>query len=263
MSGYALLVEYDGAGFVGWQRQPNGLSIQEAIETAAAHLNGGVAPSATAAGRTDDGVHAEGQVVHLAVPAALPPARLRAALDFHLRPHRIAIRAACLAPEGWSPRFSAVQRHYRYRILNRPAKPALEEGRVWHVPMPLDAGAMHAAAQTLLGRHDFSAYRAASCQAEHAIRTLEALDVTRHGEEIHLHASARSFLHHQVRNLVGTLHQVGLHRQPVGWPRAVLDGQDRRRAGQTAPPQGLTFLRVDYAPPLDWITSARADHPPG
>jgi tRNA pseudouridine38-40 synthase len=257
MPGYALLVEYDGTAFVGWQRQSNGLSAQEAMEAAAAHLNAGTPPAVTAAGRTDSGVHAEGQVVHLDLSMDLHPARLRAALDFHLRPHRIAIRAACLAPEGWSPRFSAVQRHYRYRILNRPAKPALEEGRVWHVPLPLDADAMHAAAQTLLGRHDFSAYRAASCQAEHAIRTLERLDVTRQGEEIHLHASARSFLHHQVRNLVGTLHQVGLHRRAVAWPRTVLDGQDRRQAGQTAPPQGLTFLRVDYAPPLDWITSDR------
>jgi len=257
MPGYALLVEYDGAGLVGWQRQPNGLSVQEAIEAAAAPLNGGEVPLATAAGRTDAGVHAEGQVVHLDLAADLPPARLRAALDFHLRPHRIAIRAACRAPEGWSPRFSAVARHYRYRILNRPAKPALEEGRVWHVPLPLDAAAMHAASQALLGRHDFSAYRAASCQAEHAIRTLDRLAVTRDGEEIHIEASARSFLHHQVRNLVGTLQMVGLGRRPVGWPREVLDGRDRRRAGQTAPAQGLTFLGVDYDPPLAWISSDR------
>lgn len=257
MPGYALLVEYDGGGFVGWQRQPNGLSVQAALEAAAAHLNGGIPPSAIAAGRTDSGVHAEGQVVHLGLPPLLHPAKLRAALDFHMRPHRIAIRAACLAAEGWSPRFSAVQRHYRYRILNRPAKPALEEGRVWHAPLPLDATAMHDAAQRLLGKHDFSAYRAASCQADHAIRTLERLDVIRLGEEIHIHTSARSFLHHQVRNLVGTLHQVGLHRQPSTWPRAVLDSQDRRQAGQTAPPQGLTFLQVDYNPPLAWISSDR------
>lgn len=257
MPDYALLVEYDGGAFVGWQRQPNGVSVQAVLEAAAAHLNDGTPPPVTAAGRTDSGVHAEGQVAHVCLPSPLPPARLRAALDFHLRPNRVAIRAACLAPEGWSPRFSAVQRHYRYRILNRPAKPALEEGRVWHVPLPLDAAAMHEAAQQLLGRHDFSAFRAASCQAEHAIRTLERLDVVRRGEEIHIHASARSFLHHQVRNLAGTLHQVGLGRQTPGWPRAVLDGRDRRAAGQTAPPQGLTFLRVEYDPPLPWITSDR------
>lgn len=258
MTAYALLVEYDGTGLVGWQRQPNGMSVQEAIETAATPLNGGETPLATAAGRTDAGVHAEGQVVHLDLAADLPPARLRAALDFHLRPQRIAIRAACLAPEGWSPRFSAVRRHYRFRILNRPAKPALEEGRVWHVPLPLDAAAMHEAAQGLLGKHDFSAFRAASCQAEHAIRTLDRLDVARQGEEIHIHASARSFLHHQIRNLAGTLHMVGLGRRPVSWPRELLDGRDRRRAGQTAPPEGLVFLGVDYDPPLPWVTSDRA-----
>lgn len=252
MPSYALLVEYDGTGLVGWQRQPNGLSVQEIIEEAAARLNGGVAPLATASGRTDAGVHAEGQVVQLAVSADLPPARLRAALDFHTRPHRIAIRGAALAVEGWSPRFSAIQRHYRYRILNRAAKPALEEGHVWHVPLPLDAEAMHGAAQLLLGRHDFSAYRAASCQAESALRTLERLDVIRLGEEVHLLASARSFLHHQIRNLAGTLHEVGLRRRAVEWPRQVLDGRDRRLGGQTAPPQGLTFLRVDFPEALDW-----------
>jgi tRNA pseudouridine38-40 synthase len=252
MPAYALLVEYHGAGLVGWQRQPDGLSVQEAIETAAAPLNGGVAPVATAAGRTDSGVHAEGQVVLLEIGKPLPPARLRAALDFHTRPHRIAIRAACLAPEGWSPRFSARMRYYRYRILNRPAKPALEEGRVWHVPQRLDAEVMHRAAQPLLGRHDFSAYRAASCQAGHAVRTLDLLEVRRAGEEIHIRASARSFLHHQVRNLVGTLVEVGLGRRGEEWPRAVLEGRDRRAAGQTAPAEGLTFLGVDYDPPLPW-----------
>jgi tRNA pseudouridine38-40 synthase len=197
-------------------------------------------------------VHAEGQVVQLALASELPPARLRAALDFHTRPHRIAIRAACFAPDGLSPRFSAVIRHYRYRILNRAAKPALEAGRVWHLPQPLDAAAMHRAAQRLLGRHDFSAYRAASCQAEHALRTLDALDVVRAGEEIHIHVRARSFLHHQVRNLVGTLREVGLGRRDEAWPRQVLDGRDRRAAGQTAPAEGLTFLCVDYDPPLPW-----------
>lgn len=252
MPSYALLVEYDGTEFVGWQRQSNGVSVQEIIEAAAANLNGGLPTRATASGRTDSGVHAEGQVVQLAVSAALPPAKLRAAMDFHTRPHRIAIRGAAHAMEGWSPRFSAIQRHYQFRILNRSARPALDEGRVWHVPLPLDAQAMHAAAQMLLGRHDFSAYRATSCQAESPVRTMERLDVMRMGEEIHIHASARSFLHHQIRNFAGTLYEVGLGRQPVHWPRAVLEGRDRRAAGQTAPPQGLSFLRVDYAEPIDW-----------
>jgi tRNA pseudouridine38-40 synthase len=249
---YALLIAYDGRGFVGWQRQSNGVSVQEVIEEAGAKLDGGVLPEATAAGRTDSGVHAEAMALSLPLRRDLPPARLRAALDFHTKPHRMAVLAAALAPEGWSPRFSAVQRHYRYRILNRAARPALEEGRVWHVPLPLDVEAMHAAAQMLLGRHDFSAYRAASCQAKHAIRTLDRLDVTRAGEEVWFEVAARAFLHHQVRNLVGTLHQVGRGLRPVAWPRAVLEGRDRRAAGQTAPAEGLCFLRADYPQPIVW-----------
>lgn len=252
MPSYALLVEYDGAAFFGWQRQASGPSVQQTIEEAAAVLNGGIVPLATASGRTDSGVHAEGQVVQIELSAELAPERMRAALDFHVKPHRIAIRAAAFAPEGWSPRFSAVKRHYRYRILARRAKPALEEGRVWHIPLPLDVEAMHAAGQRLLGKHDFSAYRAASCQADSPLRTLERLDVIRTGEEIHILASARSFLHHQVRNLVGTLYEVGLGRKPVDWPREVLDGRDRTRAGQTAPPQGLCFLAVEFPQALDW-----------
>lgn len=252
MPRYALLIAYDGRDFVGWQRQGNGVSVQEVIEEAGAKLDGGMLPQATAAGRTDSGVHAEGMVLDLPLAREIAPARLRAALDFHTKPHRVAVLAATLAPEGWSPRFSAVQRHYRYRILNRAARPALEEGHVWHVPLPLDVAAMHAAAQALLGRHDFSAYRAASCQAKHAIRTLDRLDVRRVGEEVWFEVSGRSFLHHQVRNLVGTLHQVGRGLRPVGWPREVLDGRDRRLAGQTAPAEGLCFLRVDYPEPIEW-----------
>ena len=253
MPSYALLVEYDGTAFVGWQRQSNGISVQEVIEGAAAQLNGGVPTRATASGRTDSGVHAEGQVVIIAVSADLPPVKLRAAMDYHTRPHRIAIRGAALAPDAWSPRFSAIQRHYLFRILNRPARPALEQHRVWHVPLPLDARAMHAAAQTLLGQHDFTAYRATSCQAKSPMRRMERLDVSRLGEEIHIHASARSFLHHQIRNLAGTLYEVGLGRRDAGWPRRVLETRDRALAGQTAPPQGLCFLRVDYPEPIAWL----------
>jgi tRNA pseudouridine38-40 synthase len=252
MPAFALLVEYDGAPFVGWQRQSSGLSIQQVIEEAAAHLNAGAPPLATAAGRTDAGVHAEGQVVLIDIAADLPAERVRDAINFHARAHPVTVLAAAPAAPGWSPRFDATGRAYRYRILNRRARPALDLGRVWHVQRRLDAAAMHEAAQALLGRHDFSAYRAASCQAKSPLRTLDRLDVARLGEEVVIIAEARSFLHHQVRNLVGTLAEVGLGRRPPSWPRAVLDGRDRARAGQTAPPEGLTLTAVRYDPPIAW-----------
>ncbi|NBQ76768.1 MAG: tRNA pseudouridine(38-40) synthase TruA, partial [Acetobacteraceae bacterium] len=227
MPRYALRLEYDGAPFCGWQRQDGLLSIQSVLEEAAAHLNGGEVPLVTAAGRTDAGVHAEAQVAHLDLATDLPPERVREALNFHTRPHPVAVTGAALVPEDWSARFSAIGRAYRYRILNRGARPALEWGRVWHVKKRLDAAAMHEAAQGLLGRHDFSAYRAASCQAKSPLRTLDRLDVTRLGDEIEIIAEARSFLHHQVRNMVGTLVEVGYGRRPASWPRSVLLGADR------------------------------------
>lgn len=253
MPSYALTLEYDGAPFVGWQRQEEGLSVQQVLEDAAARLNDGMPVSAIAAGRTDAGVHAEGQVAQIALARDLPPERLREALNFHSRPHPVAVLRAALAPTGWNARFSAVRRGYRYRILNRRARPALDLGRIWHVPQPLDAAAMHAAAQMLLGRHDFSAFRAAACQARTPLRTLDRLEVSRIGEEVLVVAEARSFLHHQVRNLVGTLTLVGLGKRPVTWPRTVLEGRDRRRAGQTAPAEGLTFAFARYDPDLDWV----------
>lgn len=252
MPSYALLLEYDGAPFVGWQRQAEGLSVQQVLEDAAARLNADEIPVITAAGRTDAGVHAEGQVVQVTLAADLPPERVREALNFHTRPHPVAVLAAARMPEDWSARFSATGRAYRYRILNRRARPALELGRVWHVQKRLDAGAMHDAAQMLLGKHDFTAYRAAACQAKSALRTLDRLDVSRLGEEVVITAEARSFLHHQVRNMVGTLADVGLGKRPVTWPRSVLDGQDRTRAGQTAPAEGLVLTGVRYAEAIDW-----------
>jgi tRNA pseudouridine38-40 synthase len=249
---YALTLEYDGAPFVGWQRQASGLSVQQVLEEAASRLNGGVAPVAVAAGRTDAGVHAEGQVAEIAIAADLAPERVRDALNFHTRPHPVSVLRAAFAPEGWSARFSAIRRGYRYRILNRRPRPALDIGRVWHVQAHLDAEAMHGAAQALLGRHDFSAFRAAACQAKTAERTLDRLDVIRLGEEVEVVAEARSFLHHQVRNLVGTLVLVGQGRRGPEWPRRVLEGRDRARAGQTAPAEGLTFAFARYAPEPDW-----------
>jgi tRNA pseudouridine38-40 synthase len=252
MPAYAFLLEYDGAPFVGWQRQAVGLSVQQVLEAAAAHLNGGAPAAFVAAGRTDAGVHAEGQVVQATLVADLPPERVREALNFHTRPHPVAVIGAALAAPDWSARFSAIGRAYRYRILNRRARPALDLGRVWHVQRRLDAAAMHDAAQGLLGKHDFSAYRAAACQAKSPLRTLERLDVARLGDEVVITAEARSFLHHQVRNMVGTLVEVGLGRRPASWPRGVLDQRDRGRAGQTAPAEGLTLTGVRYAQPIAW-----------
>jgi tRNA pseudouridine38-40 synthase len=253
MPRYALRLEYDGAPFCGWQRQNGQLSIQLVLEEAAAHLNGGEVPHVTAAGRTDAGVHAEAQVAHLDLATDLPPERVREALNFHTRPHPLAVTGAAIVAPDWSARFSAIGRAYRYRILNRPARPALEWGRVWHVKKRLDAAAMHEAAQGLLGRHDFSAYRAASCQAKSPLRTLDRLVVTRLGDEIAIIAEARSFLHHQVRNMVGTLAEVGYGRRPASWPRAVLLGADRAKAGQTAPPEGLVLTGVRYPEAVGWV----------
>jgi tRNA pseudouridine38-40 synthase len=255
MPRYAVRLEYHGAPFVGWQRQDQGLSVQQVMEEAAAALQlpGAPPPEVVAAGRTDAGVHATGQVVQIDLAREMPPEKLCEALNHHLRPHPVAAVQGALAPEGWHARFSAIRRGYRYRILNRRARPALEAGRVWHLRHPLDAAAMHAAAQTLLGRHDFSAYRAAACQAASPLRTLERLEVHRaDGDEVVVTAEARSFLHHQVRNLVGTLAEVGLGRRPVAWPRAVLDGRDRAKAGQTAPAEGLCFVLVRYDPEPGW-----------
>jgi tRNA pseudouridine38-40 synthase len=252
MPSYALLFEYDGAPFVGWQRQAIGLSVQQVLEEAAAHLNGGVVPTVTAAGRTDAGVHAEGQVAQLTLAGDLPPERVREALNFHTKPHPVAVLGSAMVPEDWSARFSAIGRAYRFRILNRRARPALDLGRVWHVHRHLDAAAMHEAAQALLGRHDFSAYRATACQAKSPLRTLDRLDVARLGDQVVITAAARAFLHHQVRNMVGTLVEVGMGKRPVSWPRSVLEGRDRSRAGQTAPPEGLVLTGVRYPVPIDW-----------
>ena len=254
MSVWALMLEYEGTPYVGWQRQTNGLSVQEVLETAAARLAGGAPVSTVVAGRTDAGVHAEAQVVQLVLPTVLSAERLREALNYHLKPHPVAVLQAAPAPEGWNARFSARGRAYRYRILNRRARPALDAGRVWHVPAPLDAGAMHEAAQTLLGRHDFTSFRAAGCQANSPLRTLDRLDVNRYGETIEVAAEARSFLHHQVRNMVGTLRLVGDGNWRAADVEVALAARDRSAAGPTAPAEGLFLTGVKY--PADPFTSA-------
>ena len=243
MTRYALEVEYDGTGFVGWQFQSGGVSVQQVLEEAARRLG---PASSQAAGRTDAGVHAAAQVVGLDLERAIAPERLMAALNFHLRPHRVAIRRAALAPPGWHARLSAIGRAYRYTILNRPAPPALLAGRVWHVERPLDVPAMHRAAQYLVGRHDFTSFRAAACQARSPLRTLDRLDVAREGETVVVAAAARSFLHHQVRNMVGTLALVGQGRWPETRVAEALAARDRAQAGPTAPPEGLVLMAVRY-----------------
>ncbi len=243
---WALKLEYDGSPFVGWQRQASGLSVQEVLETAAARLAGGAPVRTVAAGRTDAGVHAAGQIVELWIDRAIDGDRLREALNYHMKPHPVVVLQTAPAEGGWSARFSASRRSYRYLILNRRARPALLNGRVWHVPAPLDPVAMQSAARALLGRHDFTSFRAASCQGKSALRTLDRLDVTRRGDLIEVMAEARSFLHHQVRNMVGTLKLVGDGSWPIERIAAALAACDRAAAGPTAPAEGLCLMEVGY-----------------
>ena len=245
MTRWALLLEYDGTRFVGWQRQVTGPSIQSVLEAAAAGLAGGPV-TATAAGRTDAGVHATGQVAHLDLARPMSPERMLAALNYHLKPHPVAVLRAAAVPQDWNARFSATGRAYLFRILNRPARPALLAHRAWHLPRPLDLDAMQRAAGHLLGRHDFTSFRAAACQASSPLRTLDRLDVTRVGEEVHVVAHARSFLHHQVRNMVGTLRLVGEGRWQPDEVATALAARDRAAAGPTAPPDGLYLADVRY-----------------
>lgn len=248
MINWALLVEYDGGPFAGWQRQDTVLTVQQVLEDAAAQLTGHPSPSA-AAGRTDSGVHASGQVAMLALPERMGPRQVRDAINFFMRPHPVVVlQAAPVAPD-WNPRFSAIGRSYRYRILNRRARPVLLSGRVWHWPHPLDVAAMQAAATRLLGRHDFTSFRAAACQANSPLRTLDRFDVTQAGDMIEFAAEARSFLHHQVRTMVGTVVQVGTGRWQAHDVSTILDARDRAAAGPNAPPQGLTLVGVRY--PVD------------
>ena len=243
---WALLLEYDGGAFAGWQRQRGEPTLQEALEGAASRLAGGQPVPTVAAGRTDAGVHAAGQVALLTLPDRYRADQVRDALNFHLRPHAFAVLRAAPAPPGWSPRFSAIGRSYAYRILNRRTRPALALGRVWHVDKPLDADAMNRAAALLLGSHDFTSFRATSCQAKSPVRTMDRFDVVREGDMLLVRADARSFLHHQVRNMVGTLKLVGEGRWPEQQVARALAARDRAAAGPTAPPEGLTLVSVTY-----------------
>lgn len=247
MPRFKLTIEYDGGPFAGWQRQKDALSVQEAIETALKRLSGESVPI-SGAGRTDAGVHALGQVAHADLVKDWPPGVLRDGLNAHLRPHPIAILAAECVSENFDARFSAIRRHYLYRIVNRRAPLALCRSRAWHVARKLDASAMQEAAQHLVGRHDFSTFRSSECQAASPVRTLERLDVIGAGEEIHIKASARSFLHTQMRSIAGSLEHVGSGRWSAGDFIAARDACDRRRCGVIAPPEGLYLISVEYEP---------------
>lgn len=247
MPRYKLTIEYDGSGLVGWQRQANGLSVQEVLETAVERFCG-EAVTVHGAGRTDAGVHALAQTAHLDLPREASPDVIRNALNHHVKPAAVAVLAVERVAESFDARRSARGRVYLYRILNRRPLPALERGRVWHVGPRLDAEAMQEAAQLLVGKHDFTTFRDTLCQAKSPVKTLDRLDVTRAGDEIRIEARARSFLHHQVRNMVGTLKLVGAGKWRVADVAQALAARDRRAGGPTAPPEGLYLVEVIYAP---------------
>ena len=248
MPRYRLDIEYDGRFYAGWQRQADLPTVQEAIEKAVLAFTGETV-TIRGAGRTDAGVHATGQVAHVDLSREWQADKVQGALNAHLSlaGEHVAVLAAARAAEGFDARFSARARHYLYVILNRRAPAALLRGNVWHVPKALDARAMHAAAQRLLGKHDFTTFRSVQCQSKSPVKSLDLLDVTRDGDTIAIRASARSFLHNQVRSMVGTLERVGAGAwQPADVARA-LEARDRAACGPVAPPEGLYLMQVDYA----------------
>ncbi|APG89765.1 tRNA pseudouridine(38-40) synthase TruA [Sinorhizobium americanum] len=247
MPRYRLTVEYDGSDYVGWQRQENGPSVQGAIEKAVLSLTGETV-SIRGAGRTDSGVHAMGQVAHVDLTREWKTHTLRNALNAHLTlaAERVSILDAAEVPPEFDARFSAVRRHYLYRIISRRSPLALEARRAWWVPKMLDHEAMHAAAQHLVGHHDFTTFRSAHCQATSPLRTIDRLDVTRNGELIEIRATAQSFLHNQIRSFAGSLKLVGEGKWTPGDLKAALEARDRKACGPVAPPDGLFFMQVDY-----------------
>jgi tRNA pseudouridine38-40 synthase len=246
MPRYKMIIEYDGAPFSGWQVQANAtLTVQGTLERAAEAICGEPI-RVHGAGRTDAGVHALGQVAHCDVPKVLVPGRFRDGMNAHLRPHPVGVLSADIVPDDFEARFSAIRRHYVYRITNRRANLAVDAGRVWRVPRPLDVAAMSEAAKRLLGRHDFTTFRDTECQAKSPIRTLDQLDVVQNGEAITITTSARSFLHSQVRSMVGSLVWVGNGRWTPDDLAAALAAKDRSACGIVAPPDGLYLVKVDY-----------------
>jgi len=242
---YKLTIEYDGAPFAGWQIQAAGLTVQGVLTAAVAAVSG-EATLVQGAGRTDAGVHARGQVAHVDLARDWASDTVRDALNAHLRPHPVAVLSAERVAGDFNARTSAVKRHYLYRIVNRRADLTIDLGHAWRVPRPLDAAAMHAAAQALVGKHDFTTFRSTECQAASPVKTLQQLEVTRDGDAIAVAASARSFLHSQVRSMVGSLVAVGEGKWSAGDLAAALAARDRTACGQVAPPDGLYLMQVDY-----------------
>lgn len=245
MTRFAFTVEFDGRPFMGWQRQAHGPSVQQAIEDAIFAVTGERA-IIHAAGRTDAGVHGLAMRAHAEIGKDITPFRLMEAINARLRPDPVAILTCDVMPDDWHARFSCVGRSYIYRIANRRAPLTFERGLMWRVIQPLDAGAMHDAAQILVGLHDFTTFRSAHCQAHSPVKTLDRLAVERDGDRIAIHAAARSFLHHQVRSMVGCLAMVGMGRWSADDLRAALEAKDRAALGLNAPPDGLYFVRATY-----------------
>jgi len=246
MPRFKLTVEYDGTGLVGWQRQDNGLGVQQIIEDACL-IFAGHPVRLFVAGRTDAGVHGLGMVAHFDMDKPIPPHRVQLAINHHTRNHRVSVIKCEEVSEDFHARFSCLERSYLYRILCRAGRPALDDGKVWWHQQRLDTSAMHEAAQILIGKHDFSSFRAVACQAESPLRTLDEITVCdAPNDEIHIRCRARSFLHHQVRNIVGTLSLVGLGKWTKADMQAALDAKDRTKGGPTAPAHGLYFVEAKY-----------------
>jgi tRNA pseudouridine38-40 synthase len=245
MTRFALTIEFDGGPFMGWQWQDHGPSVQGAIEEAIFKVTG-EKTLVYSAGRTDAGVHALGMPAHVDIEKPLKPFRIMEAINAHLRPHPIAILACEVVPHEWHARYSCIGRAYEYRILNRRAPLTLEKGRVWRVGPELDADAMHDAAQILVGLHDFTTFRSTACQSASPVKTLDRLNVRREGERVIVEAAALSFLHHQVRSMVGCLVAVGLGRWSAADLQAALEAKDRAALAENAPPEGLYFVRAIY-----------------
>ena len=245
MTRFALTLEYDGTPFFGLQRQKHGPSVQQAVEEAAQGVTGEQL-TLHSAGRTDTGVHALAMRSHMDIGKAFEPFRLMEALNAHLRPDPVAVIACEEVPDDWHARFSCIGRAYEYRIANRRAPLTLEANRAWQVPQELDAEAMHRAAQALVGRHDFTTFRSVHCQAKDPVKTLDRLDIRREGDQVIVETAARSFLHHQVRSMVGCLALVGMGRWSEDRVGEVLAARDRQQLGLNAPPQGLYFVRAVY-----------------